>query len=227
MRDPARRPGMVRRLRITGGVAAVALAVGGYFAFRPVPEPDYLTDPLNDVFDYTLLTDEFNNLPVERRLELISKLVQRLQNMSSGDSALLSAFAAGIAGSARAQIEKNISILVVDAWDKYALDYTKVDPKSRGEFFERTMLDMMKTMEAVSGRPREISDEKRLAEVRAQVKRDKAVMNDPNRAPDAKSLGGMLGLMDSNMGGRSSPAQRARGAQLMRDITEHFREEKP
>lgn len=226
MDDPSRRPKFVKQLRIAGVAAGLLAITGAYFALRPTPQPDYLADPLNTVFDYTLLTDEFNNLPVEKRLELLGMLVGRLKNMSAGDSSMLAAFAAGIAGSARAQIEKNVSILVVDAWDKYARDYDDVPVAQRGEFLDKTFLDMMKTMEAVTGQPRDISDEKRLAEVREQTKKNQAMMNDPNRAPDAKSMGGMLSMMDSNLGGRSSPAQRARGGQLMRDMAIHFRSSK-
>src|SRR2546423_1864572 len=106
---PERRAALAKWLKIGGPIAAVIVGVGAYFAFRPVPQPDYRKDNLRKVFNYTLLTDEFNRLPIEKRLELIGQLVQRMKGMSAGDSTLLAAFAAGIAGKARAQIEENAS----------------------------------------------------------------------------------------------------------------------
>src|SRR5437868_6654940 len=96
--DPAR----WSRFRRIGVVAASIVLVGGgtglYFWLRPVPQPDYLNDGLDDVLNYTLLTDEFNRLPVEQRMKLIGELVARFKSMSTNDSVLMAEFAAGIAG---------------------------------------------------------------------------------------------------------------------------------
>lgn len=35
---------------------------------------------MDEVLNYTLLTDEFNNLPVDKRLELLKDLIDRLKN---------------------------------------------------------------------------------------------------------------------------------------------------
>ncbi|MFA6044508.1 MAG: hypothetical protein WC718_05950 [Phycisphaerales bacterium] len=204
-------------------VAAIGSGVGLYFALRPVPQPDYAADGLDDVFNYTLLTDEFNKLPVEERLKLMGQLVQRLQSMSGSDSMLLSAFAAGIAGSARQQIERNISTLMVDVWDKWAKDYPKVDPKDRDAFLEKSFVDFTKMMEAVGGKPRDVSDEQRLAEVKRQSARDRAALRSGKEAPPPEAMAGMFGMMKNTVGGYANPAQQARGAQMMRDMVRHFR----
>jgi hypothetical protein len=153
--DPSKKPKMVRRLRIASVVLGVAVVVGGYFALRPRPQPDYLDAGMDDILDYTLLTEEFNKLPVKERLALISQLVMRLKGMDSGDSAMMAAFAAGIAGSARDQLMSNVSHLAIDIWDEYAVQYDDVPAEAREKFLEDAFLDFTKSMESVAGVTRE------------------------------------------------------------------------
>jgi hypothetical protein len=204
-------------------VLLAGLSVGGYFAFRPRPIPDFANERLDLLFDYTMLSDEFNRLPVEKRLELMKILVDRLKNMSAGDSMLMGAFAAGIAGAAREQIERNASRLAIDVWDKYAKDYPSVSAENREQFLEDTFVQFSKMMETVGGVPRDISDEDRVKEVKEQAKRDRERMGDPNRSPDGESLGRFFGFMNNNVGGHASPQQRVRGQQMLRDMSRHFR----
>lgn len=220
---PALRRRTLRGVWAIAGVASLAGALGLYFALRPVPQPDYATDGLDQVFNYTLLTDEFNKLSVEDRLKLMGQLVQRLGSMSGSDSMLLSAFAAGIAGSARQQIERNVSMLMVDVWDKYAKDYPNVPEQDRGAFLEQSFVDFTKMMEAVGGKPRDVSDEQRVAEVRKQSAKDRENLKNGKNSPPPAALAGMFGMMKNTIGGYANPAQQARGAQMMRDMTRHFR----
>src|SRR4029078_10872165 len=156
--DPQRREVFLRRLKVFGPIVFVVLAAVAYLVFRARPQPDSRKDSLRKVFTYTLLTDEFNKLPIEKRLELIGQLVQRMRSMSSGDSALMAAFAAGIAGKARAQIEENASRLAIDLWDKYAQQYATVGAADRAAFLDNTFLNFIRTMEAVSGEASNKSD---------------------------------------------------------------------
>jgi hypothetical protein len=221
--DPVAGAAFKKRFFGFGGAAALAIGLGLYFWLRPVPQPDYATDGLDEVFDYTLLTDEFNNLPVEERLKLMGQLVQRLRSMSAGDSVLLGAFAAGIAGSARDQIEKNMSRLAIDVWDKHALQYQDVPAEGRAEYLESTFVEFTKMMEAVAGEPREISDEERLAEVRRDIARDRERLSQPDRQPRGEELGRFFGFMNNNVGGNATAQQRTRGQQMLRDMMRHFR----
>jgi hypothetical protein len=223
MDDPQKRPSMVRNLRIAAAVGVIGAGIGIYFAVRPVPQPDYLNGALDEVFNYTLLTDEFNKLPVEKRLELIGQLVQRLKSMDGDDSVLMAGFAAGIAGAARKQIEENASRLAIDMWDKYAKDYTKVPESEKSEYLDQTFLSFVKMMETVGGQPRDKPDEERLSEVRRQVARDRERLKDPTRQPKGEDLGRMFRFMDQNVGGHASPEQRTRGMMMMRDMMRHFR----
>lgn len=221
--DPDRRRATMLQLKIAGGVAALALGVGAYFWLRPIPQPDYERDRFDKVMNYTLLTDEFNRLPVEERLKLIGQLVQRLKSLDSGDSVMLAAFASGIAGAAREQLEENASRLAIDMWDKYAKDYDKVKEGQREQFLEQAFVDFQKTMEAMGGRPRDISDADRINEVRQQASRDRAAMRDPQNQPPPEAIGRMVAVMNRSVNSHVNPAQRVRSTQMMRDMVRHFR----
>jgi hypothetical protein len=221
--DPSKKPKMVRRLRIASVVLGVAVVVGGYFAFRPKPQPDYLDAGMDDILDYTLLTDEFNKLPVKERLALISQLVTRLKGMDSGDSAMMAAFAAGIAGSARDQLMSNVSHLAIDIWDEYAVKYDDVPAEDREKFLEEAFLDFTKSMESVAGMTREVSDEQRLDRARRDAQRDSNAVRE-GRGPSGEQLGRMFTFMRDGVGSHASPHQRARAQVLMRDMARHFRE---
>ncbi|MCC6675783.1 MAG: hypothetical protein IT436_01440 [Phycisphaerales bacterium] len=221
--DPARRRKLVLAGRWGGGAAVIALGLGAYFILRPVPKPDYESAPIDEIFNYTLLTDEFNKLPIDERVRLVGQIVQRIKTMGSGDSALLAAFAAGIMGQAREQLQKNASKMAVDLWDKYAIDYARVPEDERGEYIEGTIVEFMKTMEGIAGESRNISDADRLAELRGQAKRDAEELQRPGSSPSGRQMGRMFDFMNEGVGGAATPAQRVRGAQLMRDMVRHLR----
>ena len=222
--DPSQRPKMVKRLRIAGAVLFVGLAVGGYFAFRPKPQPDYLDAGMDDILDYTLLTDEFNKLPLKERLALVGQLVQRLKGMDSGDSALMAAFAAGIAGSARDQLMSNVSHLAIDIWDSYAVKYSDVPDDERDKYLEEAFLDFTKSMESVAGVTGRMTDQERLERAKRDAKRDSDAVRE-GKGPSGEQLSGMFLFMRDGVGSRATPHQRARGAVLMRDMMRHFRGE--
>src|SRR5262245_24436204 len=85
--DPSgsRRRRFILFSRIAAAAAVLALATAAYFIFRPVPKPDYDTAPIDEIFNYTLLTDEFNKLPIEERVKLVGQIVSRIKNMSGSD----------------------------------------------------------------------------------------------------------------------------------------------
>lgn len=221
--DPSRRPRMVRNLRIAAVVCGAGLLVGGYFLFRAKPQPDYLDAGMDDILDYTLLTDEFNKLPVKERLALISQLVTRLKGMDSGDSALMAAFAAGIAGSARDQLMENVSHLAIDIWDEYAVKYDDIPAEDREKFLDEAFLDFTKSMESVAGVTRSASDEERLERARRDAQRDSNALRE-GKGPSGDQLGRMFTFMRDGVGSHATPHQRARAQVLMRDMVRHFRE---
>lgn len=225
MRDAWQRttPTNRRALAVSAAVLLLGTSVGAFLALRPTPQPDFSTADLDSVFNYALLTDGFNDLPVEERMKLIGELVQRLRGMSAQDSMLLAAFASGIAGSARQQIEENVSRLAIDVWDKYAKQYDQVPEDQRDQFLDQTYVEFTKLIEAVSGQPRDVSDEERLAEGRRQAQRDARRMSNPDRRPGGEQLGRAFGFLNANVGGHASAQQRARGQQMLRDMGRRFR----
>lgn len=223
--DPTRWSKFKKRSGVVGAVAGVALGVSLYFVLRPMPKPDYDKDRLDNVFKYTLLTEQFNNLPVEERMKLIGQLVSRLKNMSSGDSMLMASFAAGIAGSARDQIERNASRLAIDSWDKYAKGYADIPDAEKGKYLDKTIVEFSKMMEALGGRSRDISDEDRLAEVKRDIANEKDRISKPGNKPGGSDFGRGFQMLDRNIGSHAAPAQRSRGAMLMRDMGRHLRNE--
>jgi hypothetical protein len=220
-------PEKARRLRkwslIGGPILLVALAAGAWLLFGPMRQPDYKRDSLKKVFTYTLLSDEFNRLPIEKRMELMGQLVQRLKGMSAGDSVILAAFAAGIAGEARKHIEENASLLLIDMWDKRALEYMNIKPQDRAAFLDAAFLDFVHTMEAVAGEPQRHSDSEILADAKRQAERDKEALRSGKGAPPPKALARMVGILDGNIGGHATNAQKARGQVMMQDMMRHFR----
>ena len=207
-------------LVLIGGVAA-------YFHFRAVPQPDYATAPMDDVLGYTLLTDEFNNLPIDKRLELLKDLIDRLKTMSGDDSAMMAAFAASIdTDKLRRQIEENASRLMLDVWDKYALDYQKKPTDQKAEYLDTALLNLEKMMETTAGVTSNKTDEERLKEARQQAKRDQEMMA-KGQGPTAGQLARMADLMRNRVGEHSPPQQQQRGMQLMRDMTRHLRGQDP
>lgn len=205
-----------------GVPALLVLAGAAWLVFGPVRQPDYRKGNLKKVFDYTLLTDQFNNLPVEERLQLIGMLVERLKSMNSGDSALMAAFAAGIAGAAREQLEKNASKLAIDVWDMYAAQYAGVPTEGKDAFLDHAFIEFTKMMETVAGQARDIPDSQRLAEGHRQAERDKREFA-RGGGPPARAMGRLFVLLNNDVGSHASPGQRSRGQLMMRDMIRRMR----
>lgn len=223
---PERKRRTRKAATIGGPILLAAIALLAWLILRPVPQPDYSKDNLKKVFNFTLLTDEFNRLPVEERLKLLGELVNRLKGMSAGDSALMAAFAAGIAGKAREQMLENASRLAIDLWDKWAAGYSHVPPDQRDVYLDNAYVEFTKMMEAVGGESRDVSDAERLEEARRQAARDQKNMQE-GRTPPARMMGRAFTFLDRDVGKNSSPQQRARGLLMMRDMADRMRSGPP
>ena len=220
-------PQQRRRTRLLIAAMLVALLSAGAFSYWKwgiVHRPDFAADDLDDVLNYAMLTDDFNRLPIDERMKLLSELVKRLKSSSSGDSAMLAAFAAGIEGQLRDQFVTNSAKLAVDMFDQYARNYDKVPDDQREKYLEDSFADMTKKMEAVAGVTRNVSDADRVAEVRRQAQRDKQNI-EAGKGPGGAMAGRMVDMLQKNVGSKASPAQRGRGAAMMRDMGRYFRNE--
>lgn len=209
-----------------GSVALVAVGFGAYMLLRPYPMPDYEDDPLDDIFNYTLFQDEFNKLPVEDRVRLVGSLVKRVESMGGSDGTLLAAFAAGISGAAREQLEENASQLMLDFMDHFAKDYNvSDDPAQQEESLRQLLVDMTRLAEEFDGRPTDKSDEKILEEAFAQAERDQRAFRDPNRGPSLAGVSRFTNMMENRVGAKGTPHQRARITRMLRDMTRYLRNE--
>jgi hypothetical protein len=195
--------------------------VGTWLAVRFRQPPDYKTARIDLIFDYTLLTDDFNKLPIEQRQRLIGELIKRVSDMQGSESGMLAAFAAGIYGNAREQLEENVSRLMLDTADVHAAGYTSVPPEERGEYLDQAVLSLMKMAEAVSGQTSDESDEQRLTDAREQAQRDAEFIKSGELS--AQAAGTMFLVLDRGIGEHASAHQRARISTMLRDMTDRLR----
>lgn len=214
-----------KRFRICTWIVAGVLVVGGglgaYFAFRPTPVPDYATAPMGKVLDFTFLTDEFNKLPVEQRVKLIGDLVKRVKGMGGQDSVLMAAFAAGISGKAREQLEENASRLMLDMMDNFAAGYQGVSTEDKAEFIDQKVVEMVRLMSQVAGEESDQTDEEILSDARRQAERDQKFMQSGNMT--GNMAGRMFTTLNNGVGSHSTPHQKARVGNFLRDMTRHLR----
>ncbi|MEM1424587.1 MAG: hypothetical protein AAGH64_11375, partial [Planctomycetota bacterium] len=177
---PPRDPKQIKRIKGAlaglGGLAIGGAMVWGVLVLLPVPKPDYETGDIGDVLGYTLLTTEFDQLPLEERIDLIGQVVKRLESMDAQEGTLMAAFAAGIAGEARQQLEANAAGVVIDMWDQFAPGYQRIsDPAEQEAYLEEATVGFIRLMERMDGDPTDKTDEEILTDARAQVQRDKEV----------------------------------------------------
>lgn len=205
------------------GALALVIGVGAYLHYRPTPMPDFREDPLDRVFGYTLLTADFNKLPVEQRLELVATLTQRLGNMSASDAGLMAAFAAGIAGEGRRQLEENFSTLMIDTWDLLAAEHETSSPEERERSAEDAYVRLVRILSTFDGRPDERSREDILDEGRREARR--GVERLAERRPSDRRTSRLFRFANEDVGGQASPQQRGRISVLMRDMTRTLRGE--
>jgi hypothetical protein len=205
----------------------VMLAASGAMAWvnlRPRAVPDMFEDDLADVLDYTLLSENFNKLPIDERMRLLKDMIARMKGMDSNDSALMAGFMAGITGKMRAQLQRNAEKLMVDLWDKYAQDYQKVKPDDRDGYLDKTFVDFTKMAEDIAGFKSNMDDNQRLDEAKKQAKRDEKMLkeNAPKQM-DPQRVAGFMGWMNDRSQKLTSAEQRGRMAGFSRDMTRRLR----
>jgi hypothetical protein len=216
---------VARHKRIALSVLAVLIVGGGLLLwdrYRLHPTPDYATADMEDLLDYTFITDDFNKLPIDERLDLIRDLIRRFSTMEGSDSVLMAQWAAMIGGDLREKMMRNASLVAIDMWDSAAAKYASVPADDRGKFLDDTVVDFLRTMDSMNPNgPRDVTNEQLLGEAREQAGRDK----DAIRSGEMSSgeLGRMADFMRNGMGKFAAPQTQTRAAQMMRDMTRHLR----
>jgi hypothetical protein len=211
---------------VAAAIAVLVVGVIGVRALMPRSVPDYANDPMDEVMDFTLLSDDFNSLPVEKRLDLLKDLIARLKTMSGEDSAMLAGFAATIRDNLRKQLEKNAKRLAVDVMDMYAGEYAGVPADQAGDFLDKKAIEFTRLMEDLTGEKMGLpeDDAERLAVMKRQAQRDQQMMreNAPQRM-DAGQVTGLVDFLQRDAGEVADPQQRSRIARFGRDLTRHLR----
>lgn len=197
--------------------------VAAWLTLRPVPKPDYEAGRLDTLFNYTLLTDEFNGLPIEERVELIGQLVARVRGMDGSESVLMAAFAAQIAGPARDQLVENASKVMVDLTDRAAEGYDRSASRAdRVAYVEQAAVDLVIAMRTMGGEEVTESREEILDDAREQARRDAEIARD---ALTPEAAGQMTTFLARTMGMNSTAQQKLRMGVFGRDMARTLRGE--
>lgn len=206
-----------RRVAMSVGVMAIAGGVAyGAAMLMPRSEPDVFADDLADVLDYTLVSEEFNKLPIEQRLKLLQEVIARLKGSDSQDSAMVAAFAAGLTGPMRAQLMRNAEKLAVDVWDKFASEYAKVPPADRDAYLDKAFIDFTNMMEDIAGLDTGVDEGQRMDRARRDMQR-----GTPRDVPpmNAGQAAGLVQWMNDRAGKYTTPMQQANMASFARDMS--------
>ncbi len=214
-----------KKLRTISGITLAVLiagsGTGGYFAFRPTPVPDYEFDDLDMVFDFTLLEEEFNRLPVEERIALLSKLWDRMQSMDTSSSVLMASFAGAITGHLREQLERNMSRLMIDATDMFAMEYSDVDPEEREEWLGNAYVRMARLTEPFDPGLANRTDEEILKRGRRDAQREASALKDGKISTEA--MGGLMSFAYRQGRNNGSLREQQRLAVFVRDLSRELR----
>lgn len=203
-------------------VGALSAGLGIYLVIRPVPKPDYESAQIGIAFNYTLLTEEFNQLPVEERIDLVAQLYGRVRDMDSSESAMMAAFFAGIAGEAREQLERNAGKLLVDAADLVAQDYTAVPPDQRDAYLDDAYVRLVRLTAPFDPSIETRSDEEILERGRRDAKQGLEEMN--SGRVSAKQASRLMLFMNNQTEKSASVSQQQRLTLFMRDMSRRLRD---
>lgn len=198
-------------------IGVVVLAV----LFWPKPRPDFEIAELDSVLDFALLEEDFNELPVQERVDLVSTLIQRFRSMEAGDSVMMAAFAASIRGAAREQLERNAFRLAIDLFDLHAAAYPDIPPDERAAYLDRTLVEFIRTTSLLGGEIDERSDDEIISDAKEQAQRDRDRFRE--RGVTADQAGGIFSFLNTRVGARTNPHERARLGLYVRDLTRHLR----
>jgi hypothetical protein len=215
----SRRLPSVHAKRAAMSIAVMLLAGGAAYGaamLMPKSEPDVFADDLADVLDYTLVSEEFNKLPIEQRLKLLQEVIARLKGADSQDSAMVAAFAAGLTGPMRAQLMRNAEKLAVDVWDKFASEYATVPVGERDAYLDKAFVDFTNMMEEIAGLDSGVDEGQRMERARRDMQR-----GTPRDMPpmDAGRAAGLVQWMNDRAGKYTTPMQQANMASFARDMS--------
>ncbi len=203
---------------------ALLLSVVWFVAWRPRKPPSIFDAPVDNIASF-FASPDFNALPPRERLELIAQFVQRFRSLEQSESAVLSAFLAGLTGKSRDQLRENVRILAKDLLKEGADEYLALPPEERAEFLDQWLVDWIKFGERIDrGEERQITDDQRLAEIRrdGQRDRDRAASRVVSRSFDQEDAVRFLDLWKSEVESTASPKEQGQIFKFMTDLRDRL-----
>lgn len=218
---------LFRRSVVIGGGVILLVGVSLLVVLSlPTPPPDVWDDGLDDVAGF-FFDEDFNRLPSEERLELLTGFVARFRDGGQEESALLAMFVSDVTRDMRKQVEENMMKLGVDLWSEWGHEYQAVPANRRADYINNLLVKLERMGEEMVGEESERSDSERIAGMERQADRDRNRMreNSGNKPADAEQVSGFLNLYSGQVVSRASARDRAGIIHLTRDITRLLRGE--
>lgn len=204
-----------------GGVAAVAIAILAivWWSSRWRPPPSIFDSPVDDVLGY-LAIDDFNQLPLEERIEFMIEFANRFRGLEQSESAVMAAFMAGLTGDAREQMLQNARVLAKDILADGASNYVSLPEREKDAFIDAWLVEWSKVGERMmTGEVQNRSDEDRIDEFRDQARRqqDRGLSTTGVTLTDV-GAGRFLDFWKSDIETAASPREQAQIAAFMVDV---------
>jgi hypothetical protein len=163
--------------RAKAALAVLIVLVLGGLGWRYFPQihrkpPNIFDTPVDDVLSY-LAREDFAHLSVEERMAFLQGVMKRFAQMSQSESAVASAFFAGLTGPTSERMMNNARVLGKDILVQGAGEFlTKKTQAEREAFLDQWLLKWVRFGEESTGQRSQKSDEQLLAEMSGEVKRD-------------------------------------------------------
>lgn len=108
---------LARHRPVVAAAGAILLLVAAATVFAltrgPKPPPSIFDTPADDVAGY-LTTRDFSALPLEERVAFVAGVLGRFRSMDQSDSAIVSAFVAGLSAPAKEVLRDNVRVMGKD-----------------------------------------------------------------------------------------------------------------
>ncbi len=224
--DSAREFILRPKVLIGGSVGLILVISLAVVLSLPTPKPDVWDDGLDDVAGF-FFDEDFNRLPAEERLEMLTEFVARFRDGGQEESAMLAMFVADVTHDMRKQVEENMMKLGVELWSGWGEEYGKLPADEREDYISELLVKLEKMGEEMVGQESEKTDSERLAGMEQQAGRDRDRMREGagNKPADSGQVAGFMGLYSGQVASRASARDRAVIITLTRDISRHLRGE--
>jgi hypothetical protein len=162
-----------RRTIVVAATIALIGAASWLVADRlPRKPPNIFDTPVDGVLSY-LSEEDFNHLSVDERLAFLQDVIKRFTQMNQSDSAVASAFFAGLTGPANEKLIGNARILGKDILVQGASEFLAMkSEKDRAAFLDQWIVKWFRLGDDLGGDPSGMSDQQILERLGKQGRRD-------------------------------------------------------